>query len=137
MAETRDQDRQGVETSNLAFVMLPRFNMMALTATLEPLRIANYLTGRPLYDWRFLSVSGGLVPASNGMTLDTQALDGDGPRPLRVFLCASPKAFRARILPPHGGEGHFVVGPFDGHLATGDVILLRDPTGRVRCRIVL
>ncbi len=52
----------------------------------------------------------------------------------RVFLAASPRDFRARIVSPMGGEGHFVVGPFDGNLAPGETILLRDREGRVRVR---
>lgn len=52
----------------------------------------------------------------------------------RVFLTASPRDFRARTVSPTGGEGHFVVGPFDGNLAPGETILLRDREGRVRVR---
>ena len=37
-----------------AFVLIPRFNMTALATTLEPLRIANYLSTRTLYEWHFL-----------------------------------------------------------------------------------
>ena len=55
----------------------------------------------------------------------------------RVFLAASPRDFRARIVSPMGGEGHFVVGPFDGNLAVGETVLLRDRSGRVRARRTL
>ncbi len=55
----------------------------------------------------------------------------------RVFLCANPRAFRGRATSPHGGEGHFVVGPFNGDLDSGEAVLLRDPAGRVRARVVL
>jgi len=58
----------------LGFVLIPRFNMTALTATLEPLRIANYISGRPLYAWRFLSPGGQTMTASNGMELGTAPL---------------------------------------------------------------
>ena len=50
----------------------------------------------------------------------------------RVFLSASPRAFRARAVAPFGGEGHFVVGPFSGNLAPGETVLLLDREGRVR-----
>ncbi len=55
----------------------------------------------------------------------------------RVFLSASPLAFRERVIPPHAGEGHFVVGAFSGDLVAGQTVILRDPKGRVRARIVL
>ena len=73
----------------IAFVLIPRFNMTALTTTLEPLRIANYLSGRTLYRWRFLSVEGGRVTASNGMALDSEGLaQADDPGDA-IFLCGS------------------------------------------------
>ncbi len=55
----------------------------------------------------------------------------------RVFISASPGDFRSRAVAPTGGEGHFVVGPFDGNLAIGETILLRDRSGRVRARRTL
>ena len=39
---------QDTSPQTFAFVLVPRFNMMALTTTLEPLRIANYFSGRTL-----------------------------------------------------------------------------------------
>ena len=32
--------------ARVAFVLVPRFNMMMLTATIEPMRVANYLAPR-------------------------------------------------------------------------------------------
>ena len=66
-------DPAQVSTQRLAFVLIPRFNMTALVTTLEPLRIANYLSGQTLYDWRFLSVGGGLV--SRARHADRSPLD--------------------------------------------------------------
>ena len=77
-----------------AFVLVPRFNMMALTTTLEPLRIANYFSGRTLYEWRFLSVAGDTLTASNGMSLDTEPLGGEDRRWSAIFVCGSWNAQR-------------------------------------------
>ena len=55
----------------------------------------------------------------------------------RVYLCDDSRAFRERAISPHGGEGHFVVGPFNGNLSAGETLFLRDPAGRVRARIIL
>jgi AraC family carnitine catabolism transcriptional activator len=81
------------QATNIAFVLIPRFNMTALTTTLEPLRVANYISTRGLYAWRYLSVEGGAVTASNGMRLETEALGeedrGDGRRWDAVFVCGS------------------------------------------------
>lgn len=73
----------------VAFVVIPRFNMMALTATVEPLRIANYLASKPLYRWRFLSEQGGRVIASNGMDLATSTFDDSKEHVDVVIVCAS------------------------------------------------
>jgi AraC family carnitine catabolism transcriptional activator len=71
------------------FVLVPRFNMLALTAALEPLRVANYLSGRGLYEWAFLAPGGGTVTASNGMDLDTAPLPAARNRVDTVFVCGS------------------------------------------------
>ena len=74
--------------TKIAFVLIPRFNMMALTATIEPLRVANYISGRPLYEWTFLSPEGAQVTASNGMALGTCPIGRDASWTL-VFVCGS------------------------------------------------
>jgi AraC family carnitine catabolism transcriptional activator len=67
-----------VAATRVAFVLVPRFNMMSLAALLEPMRIANYLSHQPLYHWEYLSAEGGEVPASNGMRQATKTLAGSG-----------------------------------------------------------
>lgn len=54
---------------SVGFLLLPRFSMMAFFAAVEPLRIANRISDRPLFDWTLISVDGEPVTASNGMTL--------------------------------------------------------------------
>ncbi len=75
--------------TTFGFVLIPRFNMMALTAAIEPLRVANYLTASPLYAWEFLSLDGGAVVASNGMGLTTTALPEKPQRYDIIFVCSS------------------------------------------------
>ena len=55
----------------LAFVLIPRFNMLSLTSLIEPLRIANYLSPVPIYQWSYLSFDGSPITASNGITVDS------------------------------------------------------------------
>jgi transcriptional regulator GlxA family with amidase domain len=54
-----------------AFVLLPKFSMMAFASAIEPLRIANRMAERTLYDWQIVSKEGGLVRASNGCMVAT------------------------------------------------------------------
>lgn len=51
------------------FLLLPQFSMMAFTASVEPLRAANRMSGRTLYAWRTASVDGGRVAASNAVAV--------------------------------------------------------------------
>jgi transcriptional regulator GlxA family with amidase domain len=50
----------------IAFLLVPDFPMFSFSAAIEPLRIANWISGRPLYEWKVLSKDGRPVPASNG-----------------------------------------------------------------------
>jgi len=57
----------------VVFLLLPRFSMMAFFSAVEPLRVANRLSGRELYSWHVFSVDGAPVAASNGMTVVAEA----------------------------------------------------------------
>lgn len=54
------------------FVLLDRFTMLSYAAAIEPLRLANRLSGRRLYDWQLVGESGTFATCSNGtcITLD-------------------------------------------------------------------
>jgi transcriptional regulator GlxA family with amidase domain len=53
----------------LAFVLVPRFSMIAFTGAVETLRLANRAAGKQLYDWKLYSVDGRPVAASSGIVL--------------------------------------------------------------------
>lgn len=75
--------------TRIRFVLVPRFNMMGLISLSEPMRIANYLSETPLYDYSYHALDPGEVTASNGMRVRC------GPMPERLtrddlaILCAS------------------------------------------------
>ncbi len=78
MSDIRPGDDQGrararaeVETRTFGFLLLPKFSLLAFTSAVEPLRSANRLTGRPLYDWRLISGDGGAVASSGGIEVMT------------------------------------------------------------------
>lgn len=50
-----------------AFVMVPEFTMMPVTAAIEPLRLANRMSEKTLYRWTMHSLDGKPVAASNGI----------------------------------------------------------------------
>ena len=71
----RQLDTQYETGSAFEIVVLitQHFNMAATVCFLDPFRAANYLEGRPVYRWSLVSVRGGEVKASNGMTVATDA----------------------------------------------------------------
>ena len=73
--------------SKYAFLTLPRYSMIALTNAVEPLRMANIVTGQPVYDWSIVSIDGAAATASNGLTLSpTRSLDELGAVDI-LFVC--------------------------------------------------
>lgn len=75
-------------TRDFHFVLLPRMTMLAFSSAVEPLRIANQLTGECLYRWFLLSEDGQPVYCSNEISI---AVDG----PLHktkpgdtIFICS-------------------------------------------------
>jgi AraC family transcriptional regulator, glycine betaine-responsive activator len=81
-----------VASETILFLLIPNFSMMAFTSAIEPLRIANRLSGKRLYHWRLISRDGAPVPASNGIAIQVEAATTtcepatSGPLPV-VVLC--------------------------------------------------
>jgi transcriptional regulator GlxA family with amidase domain len=53
----------------IAFLLVPNFSMIAFTSAVEPLRLANRVSGRELYRWQLYSPDGSPICASNGIQL--------------------------------------------------------------------
>jgi len=61
------------EPVRMAFLLVPQFSMMAFSAALEPLRSANRLAERRLFEWQLVSPDGQPVAASNGISIAAHA----------------------------------------------------------------
>lgn len=83
-SQTRSQDAE-----TISFLIVPRFNMATLITLIEPLRIANYLAPRRLFDWQILSFDAAPVPASNGLSIEAAPPEDRNRRGELVFLLAS------------------------------------------------
>ncbi|MCK6453342.1 MAG: GlxA family transcriptional regulator [Alphaproteobacteria bacterium] len=57
------------QPETFGFFLVPKFSMIAFTAAVEPLRLANRMSGKELYRWQLYSTDGGPVRASNGIAL--------------------------------------------------------------------
>ncbi|WP_017431382.1 GlxA family transcriptional regulator [Vreelandella jeotgali] len=82
---------QAPETTpeRIGFLLLPRFAMVAFFSAVEPLRIANRISGNCLFDWDVISQDGGPVTASNGMTLEAGYAMNAAPAVPSLAVCAS------------------------------------------------
>lgn len=49
----------------MGFLLLPRFSMIALSCAMEPLREANWVSGKSLYEWVLITPHGPQVTSSN------------------------------------------------------------------------
>jgi len=73
--------------SRFVFLTLPNYSMIALGNAVEPLRMANLLSGQEAYEWAITSLNGVAVAASNGLAMSpTVSLEQIG-RPDILFVC--------------------------------------------------
>lgn len=57
----------------IGMLLLPGFNSLAANAFVDPFRVANYLHGQTIFHWPWLSLEGGHVDASNGLSASKTA----------------------------------------------------------------
>nr|WP_299240602.1 GlxA family transcriptional regulator [uncultured Halomonas sp.] len=77
-------------TRQVGFVLLPGFSLLAQACALEPLQIANQLSGQHLYTPIVFGLDGGEIKVAGGMALTAQHCVGSAARELDVLLvCAS------------------------------------------------
>ena len=77
------------------FMMLPKMTMLAFSAAVEPLRIANQLTGKCLYRWFLLSEDGKPVRCSNGVSILVDGELMETRRDDTVFVCSGVDGYLA------------------------------------------
>jgi len=68
--------------THLGFLLLPEYSMIAFSSGIEPLRMANRLSGKNLYQWSVITPDGETVKSSSGLSVladhsieDTLSLD--------------------------------------------------------------
>ncbi len=82
-------------TRDFYFLMLPKMTMLAFSAAVEPLRIANQLTGKCLYRWYLLSEDGSPVRCSNGVSIVVDGGLTETKRGDTVFVCSGVDGYLA------------------------------------------
>ena len=116
--------------TTVAFLLLREFSMLTVVCGVEPLRAANSLTGRRIYDWRFYSDDGAPISASNGMIVNVAGGASDIAKDLSsidfLFVCAGldadpPNRARLHAALHNCSRSKMIIGSF----SAGSVILAR------------
>ena len=81
----------------ISVLLYPQFSNHCLANTVEPLRAANDLSGKPLFDWQVLSRSGAPETSSSGLnlTMDAALRDATGD----MLIVQSSYGFRGFTTP--------------------------------------
>lgn len=74
-----------MQPKRIGFYLVDGYALMSTAAAMEPLRAANLLSGRPLYDIVPLSMSGGMAMASLPAGIATQPID-EAPGPFDIMF---------------------------------------------------
>jgi transcriptional regulator GlxA family with amidase domain len=73
----------------IVFVLIPNFSMIALSGVMEPLRLANRISGKTLYEWEMAGRDLDPVVSSSGLPIGvTRSVADYGQAPPNVILCA-------------------------------------------------
>jgi AraC family transcriptional regulator, glycine betaine-responsive activator len=81
------------------FLLLDNFTLIAFAGAIEPLRLANRMAERSLYEWQVVSETGGPVTASNGVVLAAQSGLGELGRDATIIVVGGLKV-KAAISRP-------------------------------------
>jgi transcriptional regulator GlxA family with amidase domain len=97
MSAMRAPARTG-NARQIGFLLIPGFSLLSYASTVEPLRAANRLSGRMLYQWQHISTDGQAAIASSGLAVAADGKVGDDIDLDAVFVCAggNPALFRQR-----------------------------------------
>ncbi len=78
---------QAAAAFRFGFLLVPDFSTISFAAAIEPLRMANRISGRPLYEFFTLSDDGSPVSASNGVRFLPDYALAQMPAVDAVFVC--------------------------------------------------
>ena len=73
--------------TRISFLLVEEFSMIAFASALEPLRTANRISKKKLFEWEFLSLNNQKVFCSNGISIDTENLNEEKLQTDILFVC--------------------------------------------------
>ncbi|NVK01026.1 MAG: GlxA family transcriptional regulator, partial [Oceanospirillaceae bacterium] len=75
-----------VRTEHFGFFLMPGFSIISFAATIDPLRLANQLSGQTLYEWHFYGPADQTVSCSTGIPFAPTRLMRDTALVDRMFV---------------------------------------------------
>nr|WP_241663887.1 GlxA family transcriptional regulator [Stutzerimonas nosocomialis] len=87
MAQANQIQPTAAQPQSIGFLLLDNFTLISLASAVEPLRMANQLSGRELYRWLTLSPDGSPVRASDGLQITPDVSFADVPDLDMVIVC--------------------------------------------------
>lgn len=117
---------QGAATKRFLFLLCPSFTLLAFSSAIEPLRIANQLSQRPIYDWQTLSHDGCAVVSSCGVSVNVDGAYDPKMKSAVLLVCAGNAPSVAEQRPIVAiAQSHVRHGGQIGGLCTGSYALAR------------
>lgn len=85
--ETGILENVGEADYRIGFCLVPEFSAMAFISAIEPLRLANRVAGRKIYDWSCYSEDGQSVTSSAGLDFPVAGKISELPSLHTLFVC--------------------------------------------------
>lgn len=114
------------------FVLLPKLTLLAFTSAIEPLRVANQVSGKALYRWFVMTEGGSSVQCSCGVRITPDSALRKLPKDAQIFVCAGIEPHQTTSQPVvnwlarHAAHGGDPGGICTGAFALAKVGLLQD-----------
>jgi len=70
------------------FLVVENYSMIAISSAIEPLRMANRISDKTLYEWFLVTLDGNPVPASNGLIINPDFAVADVSSLNALFVCS-------------------------------------------------
>lgn len=100
IAKGRSLDSKSAAKRRFAILVFPNFPLMAFSAVIEPLRAANAISERALYEWIVVAAGADEVVASNGIHVRPDHPVGSAPPADYMVVCSGGDADRLTARAP-------------------------------------
>ena len=122
-----EEDQSPYAPLKLAFVLLPKYSMIAFSSLIEPIRLANRESGAELFEWACYSLDGEAVEASNHVVTQVDGAVRDLGDAALTLVCSGLDIEQIEPGPELGKRLRYLVahGRTIGAVCTGAYVLAK------------